>query len=153
MHLQCCNICIDAVMHCTTGVNTNLAKTSPLNLHYVPKNVGCSIPQTPYRSRGLVLSVLALAVDVVLLERLPDVGHHPLRVLHQHLAALLVVGEAVDRAGRLGLELRVGLQQRPLLLRQRLGHVDLHVDVVVPGAVPGGLGDALALEEDPTEKV
>ena len=71
-------ICIDAVMHCTTGVNKNLARTSPLNLHV-------AFPQTSYRSRGLVLAVLALAVDVLLLERLPDVGHHPLRVLHQDL--------------------------------------------------------------------
>ena len=97
-------------------------------------------------SRGFVLAVLA---SVVFFQSLPDIGHRPFRVLHENLLAFLVVGETVDGAGRLGLELRVGLQQRPLFLRQHLGHVDLHVNVMVSGAVSGWLWDALALEKYP----
>ena len=101
---------------------------------------------TNQSSRGFVFAVLA---PIIFVQRFPDVGHRPLRILHENLLALLVVGEAVDRAGRLGFELRVGLQQRALFLRQLLGYVDLHVNVMVSGAVSGWFWDAFALEKYP----
>lgn len=70
------------------------------------------------------------------LESFPDFTDQALRVfLHQDSVPGLVVGEARDGAGRVGLDLGVGLEQRPLLDGQLVRARDLDVDVVVTIAI------------------
>ena len=77
-------------------------------------------------------------------QSLPDVGDQPFGVFHDNFLTSLGVGDAGDGAGRLALELRVSAQQRPLLLVQLLGRLDLEVNVVVAVTVAANLLETFA---------